>query len=99
MDCRISPAMTTVTVAPLSSGHFLLQNLGEAVEKVLRRNFAEDGLLDQRHAVGIDLAAPAWISEIGADDADLEGLHEAVQRRVFREFRLRDDRLARRQQP
>src|SRR5215218_10465685 len=42
--------------------HLLLQNLREAVEAILCRNLAEDRLLDQRHAVGVNLAAPAGIS-------------------------------------
>src|SRR4030088_1271183 len=53
------------------SRHFLLQDFGEAVEAVFGGNLAKDRLLDQRHAIGVDLAAPAGISEIRTDDADV----------------------------
>src|ERR1700681_4418832 len=77
--------------------HFLLQDFGEAVEAVFRGDLSKDRLLDQRHAIGIDLAAPAGVGEIRADDPDREGVHEAGKRRVFGKFRLVEDRLARRQ--
>src|SRR5262249_17455316 len=84
--------------ASASLGHFFLQHFGEAVETVLRRYLAEDRLLDEWHAIGVDLAAPAGVGQIRADDADRERLHESVQQRIVGEFRLGDDGLARRQQ-
>src|SRR5260370_24020888 len=38
--------------------HFLLQNLGEAVEAIFPGDLSKVRLLDQRHDVGVDLAAP-----------------------------------------
>src|SRR5213078_115440 len=78
--------------------HFLLQDFGEAVEALFRRDLSKDRLLDQRHAIGVDPAAPAGVGEIRADDPDREGVYEAGKRRVFGKFRLVEDRLARRQQ-
>src|SRR5258707_5595762 len=74
--------------------HFLLQDFGEAVEAVFRGDLSKDRLLDQRHTVGVDLAAPAGITEARADEADREGIDETRKRRVAGEFRLLEDRLA-----
>ena len=80
------------------SQHFLLQDFREAVEAVLCGNLAEHGLLDQRHAVGVDLAAPAGIGEVRADDTKRkEFTNPASEGSLANSGRLRD-RLARRQQ-
>src|SRR5258707_1907041 len=66
--------------------HFLLPNLGEAGEAIFRGALSKDRLLDQRHAGGVDLAAPAAIGEIRADETDRDRVSYVGARMVLCEF-------------
>ncbi|MGA6962553.1 MAG: hypothetical protein WBZ51_02795, partial [Xanthobacteraceae bacterium] len=55
--------------------------------------------MNERHAIGVDPAAPARVDEVRAHDRERERRDEAAQRRIICKLRLREDGLARRQQP
>src|SRR5439155_12224721 len=57
--------------------HVLAQDLGELVEKLPGRELADERLLEERHALGVELAAPARVGEVRADDRERERLDEA----------------------
>src|SRR4029077_6598006 len=97
---RAASGTGTAVIVPLRcSSHFLLENLGEAVETLLRRYLSHDGLLNERHAIGVDPAAPPRVDEVRADDRERERCDEAAQRRIVCKLRLREDGLAGWQQP
>src|SRR5262249_8205696 len=89
-------AVMTPVQRPL--GHFRLEHICEAVETLPGRNLSQNGLVDKRHAIRVNLSAPARIDEIGADGREREGLDETAEGGILREFRLRDNRLPRWQQ-
>src|SRR5207253_2551746 len=51
--------------------HVLGQDLGEAVQALLGRQLTDHRLLEERHALGVELAAPPRVGEVGTDDREV----------------------------